>query len=126
MSEQTKTITPEEFVNQQKQKYHDATIQFKTMAEQTKDTNVVVNAASVYSFVAGIYDEIESIYTILNLMMGDDKFAIGLSKAILGFSKPTHVEEIEARAKEIGEFSTILISKKIEWELEEKEKEKYK
>ena len=66
------------------------------------------------------------IYTVLNVMMGEDKFAVGLSKSILGFSKPTHVDEIEARAKELGEFSTSLINKKKEWELEDKEKERFK
>src|SRR3990170_4375583 len=98
MSEQPKVPTVEEFVTKQKQVYHDGAIQLRTMAETVKDTNVVVNAATFYSWVGGIYDEIESLYTVLDVMMGTDRFAVSLSKAILGFNKPTPIEELTAKA----------------------------
>jgi len=126
MSEPPRNLSLEEFIIKQKQWYHDTSIKIKTMAEATKDERSVVNAYTFYSWIAGLCDEIESLYTVIDNMTRTDKLAIGLSKSILGFSKPTPIDEIETRAKDIGGFFDTLMNKRKEWELEEEEKKRNK
>lgn len=127
MSEsQPRVPTLEEFIVQRKQFYHDEAIRVKTLAETQKNQNVAVDSFTFWAWFGTVFDELESLYSVLDTIMNDNRFAISLSKSILGFSKPTPSDELTARAKEIGEFSNILIDKKKEWEQENKEKEGFK
>lgn len=127
MSEgEPKTPTLEEFVKQKKQGYHDEAIRCKAFADLSKTPQQAISAETYWKWMEGIINEISNIYTILDRLLNKDRYSLSVSKQILGLGEFASTEEITARTKEFGELVEILVRKKIEWEQEEKQKEKLK
>jgi hypothetical protein len=127
MSEnEPKTPTLAEIVKQKKQIYHDEAVRCKTLAETSKDPASTISAKSFWDWMEGIHLEIENLYTIVDRLLNSDRYAVNISKQILGLNEVASAEEINVRTKEFGELVSILVRKKVEWEQEEKQKERLK
>ena len=118
--------TVEEWIPERRKWWHDYSVRTKTMHDTSKGQKIAINAETFWSYMSGICEELESVYICLEELMNNYKLAIGISKGILGFSKPTRTDEILERAKDLGDFTNILMIKKNDWEAEEREKAKLK
>lgn len=127
MSEnEPKALSLAEFVKQKKQMYHDEAVRCKTYAETSKGSVSTISAESFWNWMESIHLEFEHVYTIVDRLLNSDRYAVNISKQILGLSEIASPEEINARTKEFGELVSILVRKKEEWEQEEKQKERLK
>jgi hypothetical protein len=123
-----KKSTPEvSFEEWLKKKQQDTNNQ-RVRAEAFRDTApdlAPMNAKSTWSWLVYTLEEVNNVYTVLEMMNGDGKT---LEKRIrdilassLGLSGDSKWEQINVRAKEFGEFAQSLVDKgKEEKELAEK------
>jgi hypothetical protein len=123
----TQPVVPtfEEFVRSKKQYYHDESVRLRALVDVAQKTNDKASQ-SFFSWMQGIYSEIEILYSIIENLNNSDRYAVSISKGILGLNEIATSQEIAARTQEFGELTNILVAKRKEWELEEKVKEKMK
>jgi hypothetical protein len=110
----TPEVSLEEWLKQKQQDTNNKRVRAEAFHDTTPDL-APMNAKDTFSWLVYTLREVNNLYTVLEMMNGDGKILEKRVRDILalslGLSGDSAWEQINARAKEFGEFAQSLIDK---------------
>jgi hypothetical protein len=110
----TPEVSLEEWLKQKQQDTNNQRVRAEAFHDTTPDL-APMSAKSAFSWIKYTMEELDNLYTVLDMINGDgknlEKRVRNILASSLGLSGDSTWEQINGRAKEFGEFAQSLIEK---------------